>query len=212
MFTPRYSFDGALYCHTHAPKAADTRCTDPTRHADENGACTENCHGYGPNPVSTHELQDDDVCDTCNAGRIAQEALERTAGHMLRSYDMLRHVIFTPNRNSGPRFHLWTLDCGPSATGKHRIGYVFKAYRWTSMGGKRNRSVSETVFADCDFYCAPQHPIDSDACIRSLMNFLTLRPGDTDADYFANYSEAQRDFADMDAEAVSMEVLNRFGE
>lgn len=32
--------------------------------------------------------------------------------------------------------------------------------------------------------CAPGTPIDSDECLRNILGFLTLRPGNTDPDYF----------------------------
>jgi len=46
--------------------------------------------------------------------------------------------------------------------------------------------------------------IDSDASIGALLGFLTLRPGDTDAEYFENYTDRQREFCDTDAEALSI--------
>lgn len=51
------------------------------------------------------------------------------------------------------------------------------------------------LFSGEDFGCSPLHSIDSDEAVRSLLSFLTLRPGDTDADYFENYTENQLDFA-----------------
>lgn len=56
------------------------------------------------------------------------------------------------------------------------------------------------LFEGEDFGCAPGTSIDSDECLRSILGFLTLRPGDTDPDYFADYTEAQRAFAEGDAE------------
>jgi hypothetical protein len=44
----------------------------------------------------------------------------------------------------------------------------------------------ETVFEAEDFAGSPMHADDSDETLRSLLSFLTLRPGDTDAEYFAN--------------------------
>jgi len=44
------------------------------------------------------------------------------------------------------------------------------------------------------------------------MSFLTLRPGDTDDEYFAAYTEAQRAYCGQHAEALHCEVLARFGE
>jgi hypothetical protein len=56
------------------------------------------------------------------------------------------------------------------------------------------------------------HADDSDATIASLMTFLTLRPGDTDAEYFESYTPAQLDYCSHHAEALNCEVMHRFGE
>ena len=59
-----YGFDGAIYCPGCVPDASQTGCR--CHEVDENGACMNNCHGYGPNPVfSTDEGWEEDVCDTC---------------------------------------------------------------------------------------------------------------------------------------------------
>ena len=44
------------------------------------------------------------------------------------------------------------------------------------------------------------------------MGFLTLRPGDTDPEYFENYTQEQKEFADQHAEALAVAVMDRFGE
>lgn len=42
------------------------------------------------------------------------------------------------------------------------------------------------------------------------MSFLTLRPGDTDSDYFKDYNETQKEFCAQHAESLACEVQNRF--
>ena len=42
------------------------------------------------------------------------------------------------------------------------------------------------------------------------MGFLTLRKGDTDAEYFENYSQEQTEFSEAHAESLGCEVYNRF--
>lgn len=54
-----------------------------------------------------------------------------------------------------------------------------------------------------DFHASPCHAIDSDEPLRSLLGFLTLRPGDTDSEYFANYTPRQWEFVNSDAEYIS---------
>jgi len=66
----------------------------------------------------------------------------------------------------------------------------------------------ETVFEGNDFCCSPMDPIDSDEAIRSLLGFLTLQPGDTDDEYFKNYTPRQVQFCDEDAEEMSLCTLD----
>jgi hypothetical protein len=73
--------------------------------------------------------------------------------------------------------------------GKSILGYALYA------PGER-----KPLFIGEDFDCSPQHTIDSDECLRALLGFLTLRPGDTDAEYFEEYTAEQRAFAEGDAE------------
>ncbi len=60
------------------------------------------------------------------------------------------------------------------------------------------------LFEGADFSCSPMHADDSDESVRALLGFLTLRPGDTDDEYFENYTDEQRAFCDSDAEELSM--------
>ena len=53
---------------------------------------------------------------------------------------------------------------------------------------------------------------DSDASVAGLMGFITLRPGDTDEEFFKDYSEAAIDFCNNHAEALACEVSARYGE
>jgi hypothetical protein len=39
------------------------------------------------------------------------------------------------------------------------------------------------------------------------MGFLTLKPGDTDSDYFAEYTPEQMDYCQRYAESLSCEVM-----
>lgn len=139
---------------------------------------------------------------------------------MLNLENVLRVVRFRPYRASvgnrfRPQFRLTTWDTGRTGFGgKNLVGYRL------SMGGgdKRSESVTGqpavwvTVFRGEDFACSPLHAIDSDMVIASIMGFLTLRPGDTDSDYFADYTPEQIEFAQEWAEALSCEVSARFPE
>ncbi len=56
------------------------------------------------------------------------------------------------------------------------------------------------LFFGMDFWCSPSHAIDSDGCLRSLLGFLTLKPGDTEEEYFEKYTKEQMAFAENEAE------------
>ena len=119
--------------------------------------------------------------------------------------DPLRTVILRPYRaGMGPSFILRTFDTGRTdAMGKYRL-----AYRLTMRAGR----TSTVLFDGEDFCCSPLHAIDADQTMAALLGFLTLRPGDTDREYFANYSADQLAYCDQYAEALSCEVDARFGE
>lgn len=94
------------------------------------------------------------------------------------------------------RYVLHTWDTykrdGRGAFGRCWIGYAF--YREGEL---------EPLFVGDDFSPPPSQSIDSDESLRSLLGFLTLRPGDTDSEYFEKYTDAQRAFAESEAEDLS---------
>jgi hypothetical protein len=109
----------------------------------------------------------------------APAPLHALRGHV--SFDPLRHVRL----ESGHVLRTW--DTGSTRSNRTRIAYEL-------------REPSGTVlFAGDDFRASPMHADDSDNALRALLGFLTLRPGDTAAEYFADYTPAQLAFARSDA-------------
>jgi len=87
-------------------------------------------------------------------------------------------------------------------TNKHaNTGQELLAYEFVSPTG-------EILFTGSDFGCSPMHAIDSNDALRALLSFLTLRPGDTDPEYFEAYTEAQIAFCDQHAENLSLYTLD----
>lgn len=80
--------------------------------------------------------------------------------------------------------------------GQTRLAYWF---------GKRGQ---EPVFVGSDFAGSPIHADDSDETLRGLLGFLTLRPGDTDSEYFEGYTADQLDFAETEAEYLALWSLD----
>lgn len=93
------------------------------------------------------------------------------------AFNSLRHV-----RLEGG-FTLRTWDTNRTRGGKSMLGYELRD------------PVGSVLFQGEDFGCSPLHAIDSDDALRGILGFLTLRPGDTEREYFADYTEAQMDFA-----------------
>ena len=114
----------------------------------------------------------------------------------------LRNLIFSPYRKGcGPSFKLETWDTGRNDHRScPRIGY-----RLTARPGG-------VLFEGEDFSPGMGTASDSDSAMACLMGFLTLRPGDTDQEYFDNYTPAQLAFCDAHAEALGCDVSARLGE
>src|SRR5262245_27075900 len=101
--------------------------------------------------------------------------------------NILRRITFRPYREGmGPVFRLITWDTGwTDCDGRTRIGYRL-LMRNPGVDGVKQRAVK--LFEGEDFCCSLLHSIDGKRCVASLMAFLTLRPGDTDREYFASYT------------------------
>ena len=58
------------------------------------------------------------------------------------------------------------------------------------------------IFVGADFAGSPLSADDSDECLRSLLGFLSLRPGDVEPEYFEHYSAEQLAFAEIHGEEL----------
>jgi len=98
----------------------------------------------------------------------------------------------------GYRLELW--DTGRSRSdGKPLLGY------------RLCKGEGDVVFEGEDFGCSPLHAVDSDETVRALLGFLTLRPGDTDREYFAGYTAREWAFVESDAESLSLYACEELG-
>lgn len=50
------------------------------------------------------------------------------------------------------------------------------------------------IFEGANYCASPLHADDSRETVAGLLGFLTLKPGDTDREYFDNYTPAQMDW------------------
>ena len=62
------------------------------------------------------------------------------------------------------------------------------------------------LFAGADFHGSPLHAVDADATVAGVLAFLSLKPGDTDPDYFEGYTPEQLAFARAEGENLSLYV------
>jgi hypothetical protein len=126
--------------------------------------------------------------------------------------DIIRRCVFRPYaKGRGPVFTLTMWDTGRQCGGKWQVGYrltMSDSIHYTHVGTRYVKR--DVLFEGEDFGCSPLHAIDSDASVEGLMSFLTLRPGDTDHEYFADYTPAQLDYCAQHAEALHAEVQARF--
>ena len=99
---------------------------------------------------------------------------------------ILRHVKFY-----GYRLLTWNTN-RRCATGQRKLGYAFY------------NKEDNLIFSGESYGCAPMKCIDSNDSLRGLIGFFTLRKGDTDEEYFENYTKEQLDFAENEAEDLWM--------
>ena len=90
------------------------------------------------------------------------------------------------------RFQLDLFDTGRcDSRGQTRLAYSFQD------NGK-------VIFEGEDFAGSPLHADDSDETIAALLRFLSLRPGDTDREYFDRYTPEQLAWAEQNGEELSL--------
>ncbi len=120
--------------------------------------------------------------------------------------ELIRTCKFRPYLSGmGPVFTLKLYDMGSyDKHGKACVGY--------RLSMKEPNKTSMVLFDGSDFHCSPMYAIDSDECVNSLMNFLTLRPGEADKEYFDAYTDTQLDYCNNHAESLSCIVHDRFGD
>lgn len=125
--------------------------------------------------------------------------------HELSEANRLRTVRLRPYRKDcGPTFTLETFDCGYCyRIQRDKIGYRLRQH-------DHGRTV--VLFEGSDIGNSPMYCIDSDRTVAAVLVLLTLKPGDTDSEYFEHYTAAQLEFCDTHAEALELESIRRFGE
>lgn len=70
----------------------------------------------------------------------------------------------------------------------------------------------EVIFARGDTYCAVNRwtAIDSYSAKELVLSLASMKPGDTDAEYFAKYTPRQLEFANALGDEISLERARRY--
>lgn len=80
--------------------------------------------------------------------------------------------------------------------GKSRLAYELRDSQFSDHP-------REPIFQGDDFCASPMHAIDSLDTVAGLLAFLSLRPGDTDSEYFDSYTPRQLTWCAERAEYLS---------
>lgn len=122
---------------------------------------------------------------------------------MSEKQEYMRRVILRPyTEESGQPYFILTLWDVIYSNGRDRIHYTLE-----QVNADRSRV---TLFEGKDFGSSPMHSVDGNDSIAALMSFLTLRRGDTDAEYFDDYTRDQLEFSETHAEALGAYCYFRF--
>lgn len=70
----------------------------------------------------------------------------------------------------------------------------------------------QIIFPKGQLYCALHGSSDSDDAKKLVLSLVAMRPGDTDADYFTDYTPAQLAWAVVNGETLTMVAYDRYGE
>ena len=97
-------------------------------------------------------------------------------------------------------YHDWTSPCGTYHVQTRLAGVsqsrTYLNYRLSCRG--------VIVFQGSDYSGSPMHADDSWATLAGLLSFLSMRPGDTDREYFDDYIPEQLAFAREHGEMLSL--------
>lgn len=133
---------------------------------------------------------------------------------------LLASVVFDPYiPGGGPTFGLALTDTGRIGEyGKHIFHYKLTMTDPERVSEDCIRPPQTTTLfegEDYEAHLVKDHPDghhDLNSVIRGIMGFLTLRPGDTDEDYFKDYTPEQLHYCQEWAEALSLDVMDKYGE
>lgn len=121
----------------------------------------------------------------------------------VRGPDFMGHSItWTDPDGEGFRLELHMSDKPASRFDRQRWQYVLWDENWAAPLGQLQKA---PIFSSDDFETIYA---EDEEIVRTLLSFLSLRPGDTDSEYFDSYTERQIAWRDERAETLSMYAID----
>lgn len=87
------------------------------------------------------------------------------------------------------RLEMWYLGTYPLEWGRVRVGYRF-------------HHGEELIFEGDEYSPSPSMVFDGDESVAGLLGFFGVRPGDTDPEYFEDYTERQLEWVARHADTL----------
>ena len=101
-----------------------------------------------------------------------------------------------PSQSGAYTLETWSTGCPPETTGnRHYIGH-----RLTDPNGA-------IIFEGTDYGVSPRCAIDSDDALRGILGFMTLTRYDMQMEDWNRLTDAQKAFAESDAEVLQLWAL-----
>ena len=97
-----------------------------------------------------------------------------------------------------------------SSPTEYTVGYTL-AIRYVSKECN-NSLINEVIFCSSNINIPTWYSITSDYAVKTVIGWLTLKPGDTDEEYFSSYTPEQLEFCKKHAENLVIEVETLFGD
>lgn len=129
-------------------------------------------------------------------------------GHDL-SHLFTLYVALTNKEHGNARLAVRAYDANHTSpdTGHRRIDVEVTLYE--TINGRRERRV---IFRRGDTYCGVPRgtTLDGNEARELVLSLVGMKPGDTDAEYFENYTEEQIAFAERYGDYISCERERRY--
>ena len=110
-------------------------------------------------------------------------------------------------------FALYCKECGPSRVTIRAWEHGFEGPNHTRIDCQLLWNGKEVFPRGSMWAGVPSHQsIDGDAAKELATSLFCMKPGDTDAEFFANYTPEQIEWVNAHAETLSLEKVSRFGE